>query len=189
MKLVALIATSVLASTSLAHAESDTVPAPAASPRMHLDLEVDPTAYVFSGWSVHAGIGWDKLRLDLGTYAMDIPEVLHGNDGWDASFYGFGAKLQYFPLAVQEKLFVDASLGWSRQETTLRETGSSTHGSGFGLGIDAGWRFALPYNFYATPWAGISYGFDSQDAMVGGKEFKMSRWTPFAAVHLGYRFR
>lgn len=190
MKLASLIASSVLALTNAAHAEEvDTTPASAPSSPLHLDVEVDPTAYVFSGWSVHAGIGWRNVRLDLGTYAMDLPEFFHGNDGWDASFDGAGAKLQYFPLATQEKLFLDASAGVSRQKMELRETGSSAHQTSFGIGIDAGWRFALPYHFYVTPWAGISYDLGVPDVMLDGKQFKMSHWTPFAAVHLGYRFR
>jgi hypothetical protein len=46
--------------------------AAAASP-YHLDLETDPTAFVFRGYSLHAGLGYGHLRLDLGGYAMDLP--------------------------------------------------------------------------------------------------------------------
>jgi hypothetical protein len=155
----------------------------------HLDLEVDPTAYVFGGYSGHVGLGWKQLRLDLGVYAMDLPELLHGNEGWDASFDGAGAKLQWFPFAEQRGAFVDVAGGATRQRVTLRETGASRRDTVFGVGMDAGWRFLLPNRFYATLWGGIAYGLNSEDVMLDGKTFTKSHFVPFAAVHLGYRFR
>lgn len=58
-----------------------------------------------------------------------------------------------------------------------------------GIGIDAGYRFSLPYNLYITPWAGIARDLSATEVMVDGKTFAMSAWTPFAAVHVGFRFR
>lgn len=179
----------VLATTSIARAE----PAPAvdgsARRDFHVDVEVDPTAYILSGYSVHAGLGWRSVRLDLGVFAMDLPEMFHGNAGWDASFYGGGAKLQWFPLADQRGLWVDASVGVSRRTATLAETGHSAGVTITGIGIDAGYRFSLPYNLYITPWAGIARDLSDTEVMVDGKTFAMSAWTPFAAVHVGFRFR
>ncbi len=169
--------------TPIAHAE---VPAPAST---HLDLEVDPTAYVFDGYSAHVGIGRNHLRLDLGAYAMDLPELLHGNEGWDASFAGFGAKLQWFLRAPQRGLFVDLGVGDSRHDVTLQRTGHQHRSWVPGVGASIGYRFSLPYRFYVTPWAGLDVDLTHTDVMVDGERFEMSRVTPFAAVHLGYRFR
>ncbi len=176
-----------IALTSVAHAE----PAVSASADrdLHLDVEVDPTAYILSGYSVHVGLGYQRVRLDLGVFAMDLPEMFHGNEGWDASFDGAGAKVQWFPFAEQRGLWVDASIGVSRRTATLVETGRSQRDTTLGIGIDAGYRFALPYNLYVTPWAGISRDLEDTDVMLDGKRFTKSAWTPFAAVHIGYRFR
>lgn len=178
-----------IASTSTARAETAPTVTASSLRDLHLDLEVDPTAYVFSGYSVHAGVGWKRLRLDLGVYAMDVPAVLHGNEGWKASFDGVGAKLQWFPFADQRGAFVDVSAGMSRQTATLAETGSSRRTAVGGVGIDAGYRFSLPYSFYVTPWAGISYDLSDNTVMLDGKTFTKSRMSPFAAIHVGYRFR
>jgi len=187
--ILAFVLTAV-ASTSAGRAET-TVPTLAASSEkaLHIDVEVDPTAYVFSGYSVHAGVGWKQLRLDLGVYAMDLPAFLHGNEGWDASFDGIGAKLQWFPFAEQRGMFVDVSAGVSRRTATVIETGSAQRDTIGGLGIDAGYRISLPYNLYITPWAGVSYDLADTNVMLDGKAFTKSRVTPFAAVHVGYRFR
>lgn len=185
MKRIAIVL-SVLSTPALAEpsAGEPTTPAP-----YHLDVEVDPTAYAFSGYSVHVGLGYRRVRLDLGIYAMDLPRFFHGNDGWDAAFHGAGAKVQWFPLAEQRGLFVDVSGGVSRERVTLEATGASRTDSVFGIGIDAGWRFALPYNFHVTPWAGVSYGIDADDVMLDGETFAKRKLVPFAAVHVGYRFR
>lgn len=40
--------------------------------RFHADFEVDPTAYILDGYSLHAGIGWKRVRVDLGAFAMSL---------------------------------------------------------------------------------------------------------------------
>ena len=172
-----------------ANARAETAVAKTAERNLRLDLEVDPTAYALSGYSVHLGIGWKRVRLDLGMYAMDVPSFLHGNEGFDASFAGGGAKLQYFPLAAQRGLFVDLGVGVSRREVTLAESGERASDLATSIGASVGYRVALPYGFYATPWAGINVDLDETALMVNGRTFAMSRVTPFAAVHVGYRFR
>ena len=137
--------TALALTTATAHAERD--PAAPAAHAVHVDLEVDPTAYVLGGWSVHVGLGYQNVRVDLGTYAMDVPEALHGQDGWDLSFHGAGAKLQWFPFAsggAPRGLFVDGSVGVSRQRVTWRERQASSQDTLVGVGASAGYRFLLP---------------------------------------------
>src|SRR4051812_21013814 len=81
---------------------------------LHADVEIDPTAYVLSGNSIHVGIGTGRYRLDLGNFAMAMPQFVHGDDGFDVSFHGYGAKLQVFPFAEQRGWFVGVDGGVSR---------------------------------------------------------------------------
>lgn len=191
MKLATLLATlAALTTPALADATpADAGTTTATATPLHLDVEVDPTAYVFSGYSVHVGVGWRRLRLDLGTYAMDLPAFLHGNDGWSAGFDGAGAKLQWFPFADQRGGFVDAGVGVARQRVTLDATGASQRDRFATIGASVGYRFWLPYRFYATTWAGVSYNAGAQDVMLDGQTYQTASVQPFAAVHLGYRFR
>ena len=142
-----------------------------------------------SGYSLHVGIGWKRFRLDLGTYAMDLPAFLHGNDGFDAAFAGGGMKLQYFPFAAQRGLFVDLGVGVTRRDVTFVQTGTTRRDVAAGIGGSVGYRFTLPYGFHATPWVGINVDLGEGDIMVDGRTFKTPPVTPFAAIHLGYRFR
>ena len=187
-----ILATLLLSTTlpTIARAEADAPALTATTVRdLALDLEVDPTAYVMSGYSVHAGIGWKRFRVDLGTFAMDLPEFLHGNEGFEASFAGAGVKLQYFPLAAQRGLFVDVGLGVTRREVTLVETGTTRRDTAASIGASIGYRFTLPHGFYATPWIGANVDLEDGHLMVDGRTFSTPSVTPFAAIHLGYRFR
>lgn len=183
--LLATIATPAPAEATV----SGTSTQPSASSGFHFDLEVDPTAYLLSGYSVHVGAGWQRVRLDLGVFATDVPKFLHGNDGFNSSFDGFGAKLQYFPFAEQAGAFVGIGAGLNRQHVELDGTGFSSKHSDWSAGVDVGWRFTLWKSFYLTPWVGFDHTFDAKDVILDGHVFKNSSWSVFPAVHLGYRLR
>jgi hypothetical protein len=183
-----LIAT-VLAALAAATPAHGSAPTP--DPRLHGDLEVDPTAYALSGHSIHAGIGWRRLRLDLGAFAMTLPAFVHGNDGFAASFDGFGVKLQHFPLGgeQQTRLFVGVDAGLARLLVQRNGTDQASRRNQYTLGAHAGWRFDLVGGLYVTPWLGLSYAFNAGDLSLGGRTYENTPWIVFPAVHVGYRLR
>lgn len=184
-----VVALAILAlSTSAARAEQIGV-SMTSDPRFHLDLEVDPTAYVFSGYSLHAGLGWKRVRLDLGAFGMDVPSFAQSNRDYDVSFSGFGAKLQYFAFGEQQGGFfgVDGGMIWALAERTGLQMASRDRQ--VSVGVNAGWRFTLADHLYATPWLGVSYAFGTQSTTLGGSTFEPARVNVFPAVHLGYRFQ
>lgn len=154
----------------------------------HADAEVDPTAYVLSGYSLHVGIGYRHVRLDLGAFAMDLPSFVHGNEGFQSSFNGYGMKLHVFPFAEQQGPFVGVDGGTARMEATWEATGETRQQRQFSAGVHAGWRIGLPAGFYATPWIGVSYAFGAGDITIRGATYKASPVSVFPAIHLGYRF-
>ncbi len=139
----ALALTTITAASAQAQDRSPTAAAaPAAQPsRLHLDVEIDPTAYILRGYSLHVGIGWRRLRVDLGAYAMAMPEFMHGNPDFDVSFHGFGVKAQLFPLAEQRGLFVGIDTGLARPLVQRRETDLARCGLQVSVGAHVGWRF------------------------------------------------
>ncbi len=183
---VALIAaSSLLAHAARADADAERSKA---ERKAHIDAETDPTAFILSGYSLHVGLGWKRARLDLGGYAMDLPAFAHGNEGFDASFYGAGAKLQYFVFAEQKGMFVGVDGGVMRLRARATDTGESARRTQFGVGVNAGYRFMLPAGFYVTPWIGAGYTFNAGDLGVGSEQFKVSPLSIFPAIHVGYRF-
>lgn len=97
-----------------AQAQGHASPPAESGTRLHVDFEVDPTAHILDGYSLHAGIGWKRVRVDLGAFAMRIPEAIHGQKGYDVNFDGFGVKLQTFPFAEQSGLVVGADVSIAR---------------------------------------------------------------------------
>lgn len=179
-----------LAPVAVAAAAALAAPAAAdsAAPRYRADLELDPTAYVLDGYSVHGGVERGRLRLDLGAFAMALPAAIHGNDGFSASFDGFGAKLQYFVQDAGRGGFVGIDAGVSRLLVRREGTELAARQRQVSAGINLGWRFPITHGFYATAWLGLGRSFGGGDVMLGGETFSMSPWTVFPAVHLGRRF-
>jgi hypothetical protein len=160
----------------------------AASP-IHGDVEIDPTAYALQGNSIHAGIGYNHLRLDLGNFAMSVPQFVHGDDGFDVSFDGFGAKLHYFLRDDQVGLYGGVGASVARVHVHRQGTELSADDYQIGTGLEVGYRIALPAGFYATPWIGVGTTWSADDVMLDGKTYESSRLTIFPAIHVGYRFR
>lgn len=186
--LAALVATLALSASAQA---ADDAPTASAKTPVHLDVEVDPTAYALSGHSVHLGLGHGRTRLDLGVFAMEVPRFVHGVDGLDARFDGFGFKLHHFVLAEpgeQRGLFVGVDGGITRVRIENTEDGATAKGNQIGLGAHVGYRITLPWNLYATPWIGVNYAFDAKALTASGRTLNAMPWTVFPAIHLGYRF-
>jgi len=155
--------------------------------RLHFDLEVDPTAYVLAGYSVHAGIGYDRLRVDIGAFAMALPELVHGSKDFDVSFNGFGVKLQYFPFAAQEGFFFGVDSGVVRSLAERKGSSLAERDLQLNAGAHLGYRIELSGGFYATPWIGVGYAFGAEDVRLEGAKLDAMRVTVFPAIHLGYR--
>lgn len=162
---------------------------PTARGGFHADAEVDPTAYILEGFSIHVGLGWQRWRLDLGNFAMAVPHFVHGNSDYDVSFDGYGAKLQYFLFEEQSGGFVGVDGGINRMYLERKGTDLAARQSQYSAGVDAGWRFPIVSGLYATIWAGLGYTFHASDVTLADSTYKAQPWTPFAALHVGYRFR
>jgi hypothetical protein len=188
----------VTASTLLASRPALAAPAaPLAAPAVaatgassfHADLEVDPTAYILRGHSLHVGLGWGRLRVDLGAFGLAMPAAVTGNDDFSVAFYGYGAKLQVFPFAEQRGGFVglDTAVNHPMVERVGSELASRR--TEVTAGVHVGWRFVFAGDFYATPWLGVGYTLNGKPVTLGGSTYEPSRLVVFPAVHLGYRLR
>ena len=158
-------------------------------PRFHADLELDPTAYVLDGFSLHAGIGWRKLRLDLGVFGLAVPQFVHGQRDFDVAFDGYGMKLQYFPFAEQRGAFVGLDGAYSRSTIRLEGSQLSARDNQFALGANAGFRIDIVGGLYLTPWLGVAYAFGADDVTLDGKTFAGKPLIIFPALHLGLHLR
>jgi hypothetical protein len=180
---VTLIAASAVAQ------EPSAEPAVEESSTIGVDIEIDPIAYVASGYSLHVGLTDGRYRLDLGAFAADLPEFVHGNEGFDMGFHGFGTKFDVF-LFDDEQLgpFAGVELALNKRTVVDRETQIAGSTRFVQTGLRVGWRIGLPADFFVVPWVGLGYAFDTEDELVGGRTFEQSEIVVFPTIHLGYRF-
>lgn len=177
-----------VSSPALAASREEPPLEPSESP-VRVDVEVDPIAYALRGYSVHAGITWKRLRLDLGAFALDIPHWFDGNEGFTTSFNGYGVKLQYFLWGEQSGGFMGVDLGASRLLVRREGTELAARPKQLSVGVNAGWRFDVVAGLYVTPWVGLTYDLEARDLTLGDRTYTRNTWTVFPTVHLGYRFR
>ena len=170
--------TAIILATSAASAEP-----------LRADLELDPTAYVLSGNSLHVGVGSGHWRVDLGNFAMAVPQWAHGNDDFEVSFDGYGAKLHYFRRDDQTGLYGGVGVSAARMHARLQGTDLSADDAQYGTGVELGYRIALPHRFHVTPWLGVGTTWGARTVTLADKTFEPSRLTIFPAIHVGYRFR
>lgn len=174
-------------SVSLALSTEGWAQAPASG--YHADVELDPIAYALDGYSLHVGLGWQRWRLDLGAFAMTIPEAIHGNADFDVSFDGYGAKLQWFALAEQEGLVLGIDGGLVRVLVQRKGQKLADRDRAYTVGTNLGYRVNVIDELYVTPWIGVGYALSAKDVTLDEATFTARRWQVFPAIHLGYRLR
>ncbi|HKO48647.1 MAG TPA: hypothetical protein VJV79_13040 [Polyangiaceae bacterium] len=177
------------ATPSTGPAESSAAADCSSRSEFHADLELDPTAYALDGFSLHAGVGWNRLRVDLGVFGLRVPEFVHQQPDFEVRFDGYGVKVQYFPFATQRGAFIGLDGALSRSSVRLQGSQLSARDNQLVVGANAGWRFEIVGDFYATTWLGLGYAFGQADVTLGGETFTSNPLVIFPAVHLGYRLR
>ena len=154
------------------------------------DIEFDPTPYFEHGYSGHAGMGWSHWRVEVEIFRTDVPKWLQSNRGFEVTYRGGGAKLQYFLAPQQRGTFLGVRTEVTHESVRLQHTDLKAQPLRHDFGIDSGYRFRLgpQAHAYVTPWAGVDYTIDARDFQLCGRRYSDSRFGFFAAVHLGFRF-
>jgi len=179
-----LVATCLVLASFLTGAAAAADPAP-----LHVDAEVDPTAYALSGNSIHVGLGYRRYRLDVGNFALALPQWVHGDDGFDVSFEGYGAKLQVFPFAEQRGLVAGVDAAWTHLLIQRQGTDLAVRQDQLGVGVHVGYRISVIDRLYVTPWIGVGYQLGTRDVTLADVTYQRMRISVFPAVHVGYRFQ
>lgn len=181
-----LLITSLTAIAAPALADGPDAEISSSGPAM--DIELDPIAYALSGYSLHAGMSWDRFRLDLGAFALAVPEALHGTEGIDVYGGGFGAKLDYYPLSKLPGLFVGTQLSRVRETVTARDSGEAATASHVTVGARVGYRIDVAAGFYALPWVGVDVSLTDRAQSVSGTDYEPGRLLFFPTIHIGRSF-
>lgn len=151
-------------------------------------LETDPLAFALKGYSLHVARESGSYRFSAGVFAADVPERVHGNEGFEASVRGVGLKLHYYLSPARRGTFVGTELSSVRTRIERIGLSQAVSRDNLNIGVEAGYRYELSRSFYVTPWVALSRDLGAADVPVGDRVFKWRATGGFAAVHLGYRF-
>jgi hypothetical protein len=172
------------------------------SARAHTSVmvETDPSTFVFSGFAVHARVAPDDGHWvgGAGAYALDFPSALvdmnsaNRDQGWDV-------RLQIGGAAFVDYSFAPGARGWFvGVETALQSyryrnaatPGSEANALNVVVMPRAGYQWhPFDAGLYVTPWIGLGVQTQvSGSRSVGDKEYSLSPWIPYGAVHVGWQW-
>lgn len=158
-------------------------------------FEVDPIAYLLHGYSVHGVYQPNRWSLDFGLYGLRVPEKFHGNEGFTTTSRGYGLKVNYSLQSSGKGFFTGVGAGNGTTLAKHRESGAEGTGHSWSIRPQFGYRLFLQEGaagkvrgFYITPWISLDYQFQHDKIKFNNLDYKESRITPFATIHVGYRF-
>lgn len=158
-----------------------------------LEIESDPIAFIFNGYSVHLGYTFKDLRTSVGVFGIETPGMFLDNDAFSVFTSGYDAKLDYL-FGNQRGLFVGTQLTYAKDDITFRESSEEQHIWGYSVGLRSGYRFMLGKKetnykgLYIVPWIAVLRSFNVQEIQLGSETYKQQAWSLFPTVHLGWRF-
>lgn len=162
------------------------VPAAASA---QVEVEADPIAYAVNGYSGHlAAFLTDRGRAQVGAFGADIPEWLHGNDGFDVRTRGVTAKVDRFLSSSRAGTFLGLDGDYSRVRYRHEDSGETLSRNLYGLGPRIGYRFNVGERLFVVPWVSVRYVFNTRDVALGGEVLEESEYSVFPTVHIGFRF-
>lgn len=153
----------------------------------NVGLEIDPIAYGLNGYSAHLLYNSDfMVNVDLGTFAMQVPEFAEQNKGFQSKFNGYGIKLNYQGKSASG-MFAGINYGTSRFDIEQTSTSVTQAVDVQTLGVQFGYRFGND-GFYIKPWIGFDKLLNRPRLDFSGTEYRFPEINIFPTVHLGYSF-
>lgn len=158
-----------------------------------IEIEADPIAFIFSGYSVHVGYLVNHWRLDVGTFGIKQPSFATTNQNFSVFSSGIGLKADYL-LKRGRGLFVGVQSDYGTDKISLKTTNQATSLSNLVVGIRSGYRFMFGQStahykgFYVVPWVTLLYTPEATSVVQENQVYTQSKWSVFPTLHLGYRF-
>jgi len=171
-----------------------------ATPKAKFALEIDPATFAFKGYGVHFRYkpkNSDHMLIGVGTYAMDMPDMLvdfnkeNKSKNWNVRLnQGYSAFIEYHFSEVNRKLFIGSQVGV--QEYKIENdylNGNTRYSNLLVMGYFGYTIRPFDFDFYIKPWAGIGYTTKiSGENILQGVEYNNAPITMFATLHFGYMF-
>jgi hypothetical protein len=167
------------------------LPRPGFSQGLGMEIEVDPIAYILSGYSFHLGEYVSSWKFDVNTaseqFNQSETKSLLSNSNFTTKFTSYGAKLDYIGVS---QVGIHVGLQWDYMRWTYTNVSNAQKAKNTiqDLGVRIGYRFGSGA-FYLDPWIALLYNFQGTDSVaVAGQSYRPQHVQVFPTVHLGWRF-
>jgi hypothetical protein len=165
----------------------------------HVSLELDPTPFLMSGWSIGAGVKpaglrhWKFVAQGVAARFPGFIASVQGNSGWSERVTGGFAIAQYFPADDRRGLHIGAAAGaWDWSLTPPNAPNDRADAAYVELFALIGYQWFVPHTgIFISPDAMLAVPVKvagSTYAPASGQSFKQSPIIPFAALNVGYEF-
>ncbi|MCP4296969.1 MAG: hypothetical protein GY786_15305, partial [Proteobacteria bacterium] len=161
------------------------------SAHAEVEIEIDPIAYALKGNSLHLIYSGASSRVDLGTFALELPEA-EKNENYTVYFKGQGIKWDYFGKSVEGVFWgIQASsteVNFRFEDPSDSSNTGETNRRVNNYGIRVGYRFGSD-GFYITPWISVDKNeLLGDDVVLQGEKYDFEETSYFPTVHVGYQF-
>ncbi|WP_028295605.1 hypothetical protein [Olivibacter sitiensis] len=158
-----------------------------------VEVEADPLAYVFKGYSIHTAVTYSGFRSSVGVFGIEPPKFFLENKAFSVFTSGFDVKTDYLFGSIKG-FYAGLQLTYSKERVGLKDAEYRESIWGLNIGVRTGYRFLFGKaennykGFYLTPWIALMYAPDAKTIQHGTQEYQQSSWAPFPTVHVGWRF-
>ena len=158
-----------------------------------IEIEADPIAYIFRGYSFHLGYTMGHLRFDAGVFGIKQPDFALENDLFSVYSSGVGIKIDYL-IKRNKGLFIGLQSDYGTDKTGLKSSSTKVNSDGVTLGLRTGYRFMFGKKenqckgLYLVPWIALIHSPDPVTINESAHEYIQRQWSVFPTIHLGYRF-
>lgn len=157
------------------------------------EIETDPLNFFSNGYNFNFGYAVPYCAFRLVSYKTELPESLHGNDGFTLNMIGFAVDVDYYLKEKNNGVFFGPVILYSKDEliNALRQ---KINNDQLSLGVRLGYRI-MPFKkqrdklsgFYFTPFVSPFYTIADDKVFTDGSRFAYKQVQWWGGVHIGWR--
>ena len=158
-----------------------------------LEVEVEPAAFIFRGYSLNIGYQTGPLRFSVKSFAVNQPILFVGNTYFAVQSSGIGFEVDYF-FRPRSTPFLGVLSDYHSDQVFTGSASGSGLSRAVSAGVRAGYRYfpAQPGSRYRGIYLSGSVAafskLGSTDVEVGGHRYGRRALYIIPAVNVGYHF-